>query len=192
MHNVLPQWTPRVPKWKLRRFYESDAEGILDTELLADIGMTLLLRCEDILTVQQAQMGEVVCPVCRSQGVGSLLPRAEKLHCPLCGWSVSWRSYRQSYRRQQLNAGGAVETFRAYVKQFPKAKSDLEKMQAIDRLIHEFHYSLRQQPDQPTRSVGVNLIEGNLSSVMEFLEGLSNNAAWEAKVPVASLAGSVR
>ncbi len=85
-----------------------------------------------------------------------------------------------------------METFRAYVKQFPKAKSDLEKMQAIDRLIHEFHYSLRQQPDQPTRSVGVNLIEGNLSSVMEFLEGLSNNAAWEAKVPVASLAGSVR
>jgi hypothetical protein len=62
-------------------------------------------------------------------------------------------------------------------------------MLPIDRLIHEFHHSLRAQPDLPCRPVGVNLIRGKLGHVVRFLneltygqqtrEGLEENrAAW--------------
>ena len=46
-------------------------------------------------------------------------------------------------------------------------------MLAIDRLIHEFHYSLRQPRDLPTRPVGVNLIQGRLRDVITFLNTLT-------------------
>ena len=62
-------------------------------------------------------------------------------------------------------------------------------MLTIDRLIHEFHYSLRAQPDLPCRPVGVNLIQGKLGDVVRFLDELTygqrttegleeNRAAW--------------
>jgi len=44
-----------------------------------------------------------------------------------------------------------------------------EKMIAIDRVIHEFHYSIKELPDLPTRLACVNLIEGRLTSVLKFL-----------------------
>ena len=31
------QWPPRVPKAKLRRLYQADAQGIVDAELLDDV-----------------------------------------------------------------------------------------------------------------------------------------------------------
>jgi hypothetical protein len=80
-------WSPRVPREKLRRLYESEARGMIDEDLLV-------------------------------------------------------------------------------------ARTPVEKMLAIDRLIHEFHYSAKVRPDQPTRPAGVNLIEGNLASVITFLDEL--------------------
>jgi hypothetical protein len=69
------------------------------------------------------------------------------------------------------------------------ARAPKEKMLAIDRLIHEFHYSLCAQPDLPCRPVGVNLIQGKLMDVIQFLDELTygkqtteglkeNRAAW--------------
>ena len=58
------QWAPRVPKHKIRRLYEADAKGMLDEDLLNDVGITLLLRCESILAVAEAQRGRVKCPRC--------------------------------------------------------------------------------------------------------------------------------
>lgn len=52
-------WSPRVPKWKLQRLYESEAQGMLDEDLLEDVGLTLLLRCEDILAIEEAKQGRV-------------------------------------------------------------------------------------------------------------------------------------
>ena len=54
-----------------------------------------------------------------------------------------------------------------------EGRDPIEKMLAIDRLIHEFHYSNRNQPDQPTRPAGVNLIVGDLEDVVRFLDELS-------------------
>jgi hypothetical protein len=77
-------------------------------------------------------------------------------------------------------------------------------MLAIDRLLHEFHYSLRAQPDLPCRPVGVNLIQGKLMDVVQFLDELTygkqtteglreNRAAWleeMGKVPWIDFASS--
>lgn len=44
-------------------------------------------------------------------------------------------------------------------------------MLLIDRLIHGFHWFLRME--YPTRPVAINLIEGRLVEVIEFLDGLT-------------------
>ena len=109
--------------------------------------------------------------------------------CPACGWQITWEAYRQSYHRCQLNPGGAVPAFEAFVRDYERARTPREKMLAIDRVIHAFHYSLRDQPDLPTRPAGVNLISGRLTDVVIFLNELSgidsaheireNFRAWE-------------
>lgn len=45
------RWAPRVPKWKVRRLYDQACRGIWDEELTDDVGMTLYLRCADILKI---------------------------------------------------------------------------------------------------------------------------------------------
>jgi hypothetical protein len=95
------------------------------------------------------------------------------LICPVCGWRITWGDYHLSFKRKQLNPGGATETFAAFVQSFLQAHTPQTKMIAIDRLIHEFHYSYRSIPDLPTRPVGVNLIEGNLEDVVAFLNELT-------------------
>lgn len=91
--------------------------------------------------------------------------------------------------------------FGAFVKTFPSAQSPREKMRAIDRLIHGFHwfYKKRSSDDapegRPTRPVAVNLIEGRLSEVVAFLDQLTygegstpgtkeNYSQWNDKIEV--------
>ena len=171
-------WSPRVPKWKLRRLYEQCCQGLWDEELIDDIGLTLYLRCRDILRIHRAQTEHLVtCPHCDRQGTETLLPgtgnRETPMRCAVCGWQMTWRAYHRTFQRRQLNPGGAVEYFRAFVNAYERAGSPKEKMLAIDRVIHEFHYSLRGQPDRPTRPAGVNLIVGDLEDVAHFLDDLS-------------------
>jgi hypothetical protein len=179
------EWAPRVPKRKLRRLYESDARGLLDEELLDDVGTLLLQRCKSILIVADAQKGAVHCPRCERRGTTRLIerprthgdPRDKLLVCPACAWQATWGEYHLSFKRHQLNPGGATASFCAYVQNYAAAQTPQAKMIAIDRLIHEFHYSFVSLPDQPTRPVGVNLIEGSLSDVIEFLNELTSGTA---------------
>jgi hypothetical protein len=183
------EWGKRVPKWKLKRLYESDAQGLLDEDLLDDVGFTLLERCRDILKVDSAQHGRVHCARCDRQGQTTLItcpqtrgdPRDALLTCPVCGWQITWGDYHLSYKRKQLNPGGATDTFAAFVVNFPLANTPQSKMAAVDRLIHEFHYSYQSMPDLPTRPVGVNLIEGHLEDVIAFLNELTfgNASSWK-------------
>ncbi len=172
------QWSPRVPKWKLRRLYELESQGIYDDELIDDIGWMLVMRCQDILRIHEARNGTVTCPRCANSGKITHIQRQsrardEELCCPVCNWHLTWYTYSKSYKRKQLNPGGAVSAFRAYVRDFKRAQSPREKMLVIDRVIHAFHYSLRDQPDLPTRPAGVNLIVGKLTDVVQFLDELS-------------------
>jgi hypothetical protein len=190
------RWSPRVSKAKVRQLYVRACQGIWDEELIDDVGMTLYLRCRDILTIHQAEAEKkVTCPRCDRGGKTTLITRRGNrwtpMTCPVCGWTLTWVDYHATFQRRQLNPGGAVAYFRAFVTAFASARDPRTKMLAIDRVIHEFHYSLRALPDQPTRAAGVNLIEGNLGEVIAFLNELSGmnlpdgfqetSAAWQKK-----------
>ncbi len=171
-------WSPRLSRQKLRQLYLLDAQGILDEELVDEAGWCLVARCQDILTVHRAKREKRVrCPACDGNGEETYIPRQggfeELVQCPKCGWQIRWVDYLGAVKRRQLNAGGAVKAFETYVEVYQSSRTLQEKMLAIDRLIHEFHYSFHELPDLPTRPAGVNLIQGNLKSVIALLDELT-------------------
>jgi hypothetical protein len=176
------RWPPRVPREAIRRLYLSDASGLRDDHLLEEVALALYMRCEAILEVAEAKRGRVRCRQCAAQGRTSIIDRPPArrearddatIHCPTCGWRVTWGQYCRSFRRRQLNAGGATDAFARYLERYAAARSASDTMIAVDRLIHEFHYSLASRPGLPTRPAGANLIEGTLSQVIAFLDALS-------------------
>ena len=178
-------WSPRLRQDKLLRLYVSNAAGLTDSNLLQEAAVTLYLRCKDIMAVYDAHRdGRVRCPQCYAggseryiavpPGLGFWEKDALQLTCDRCGFSFTWREFRKSHSRRQLNAGGAVEAFSNYIGQFERNLKDNELMLAIDRLIHKFHHSLRSRPDLPTRIAGANLIEGkNTTEILRFLDDLT-------------------
>jgi ribosomal protein L37AE/L43A len=181
------RWEPRIAPEKIRRLYETDARGLRDEELLDEVAYALYARCDSIVTVTEAvRHGQLKCPHC-----ARLIPlerQAEIIRCAGCSWEMKGTAFRSSYRGQRLNGLGAIDAFRAYVAQFPSARTPSEKMLLIDRLIHVMHNELA---DRVQRPAAVNLIEGNVRTIIALLEelaygtestpGLGNaRAGWQA------------
>ncbi|MEW6401424.1 MAG: hypothetical protein AB1649_06460 [Chloroflexota bacterium] len=165
------RWARKVPQNKIRRLYETDAQGIIDTELIDDVGWALWERCDSILIVTSAHYGHVRCPVCSTDiDCPNRWSDGEIISCVTCGWQMPWASYHQSYRGKQLFGANAVDIFKAYHEAFPQAKSANAKMLLIDQLIHAFHVTLTEIG----RPVAANLIEGSLGDVIRFLDGLTS------------------
>jgi hypothetical protein len=168
--SVIPNWSPRIPKFKIRRLYELDAKGIYDDELIDDVGYTLLSRCKSFLEAIMAVKGQAPCPIC-SCVVMHNGNKEEKLLCEKCGWELTWGEYFATIQKKQLSgAEPVIELFESFVQGFPIAQSSKGKMYQIDRLIHGFHW---HQKYGATRPVAVNLIKGRLSDVIDFLDNLS-------------------
>jgi len=137
MDKILPIWAPRVAQKKIRQFYETDAKGIYDDDLIDDVGYGLLARCESFITANRARAGEVPCPQCNE-----IVQREEIMRCD-CGWELSWADYFKTIQHKQLSGAEPVlAPFRDFVSAFPRAKTPQEKVLLIDRLIHRFHWSL--------------------------------------------------
>ncbi len=171
------QWAKKVPQILIRQLYEKDALGIIDEELIDEVGWALYARCESILTVTEAYLRRVKCPCC-----GNLISRGNDrsemklIECQKCGWKITWRDYHKTFQRKQLFAANAADIFKDYIQRFQKSKKPQEKMLAIDKLIHEFHRGLKEYG----RPVAVNLIEGKMKDVISFLDKLTygnDNAA---------------
>jgi predicted RNA-binding Zn-ribbon protein involved in translation (DUF1610 family) len=168
---MLPVWAPRVKPHLICRLYDTDAQGIYDNELLEKVGWGLYARCESFILAMQAVQGKARCPACGAVIVHSFKAK-EILHCQACGWECAWKDYYQTIRNQQLNGGPeVVDLFQGFVDQFPKAKSPQEKMLLIDQLIHGFHHFLGS--GRTRRPAGINLIDGSLEFVMQFLDQLA-------------------
>lgn len=172
----MPRWASKVPRAKIQRLYETDAQGIVDPEMIDSVGWALWERCDSILTVTAAHHGHVQCPSCKttiecldhsSQDNSS---KDELIACAVCGWQILWSEYHQTFRGKQLFGANAVEVFRAYHEAFPQARAANAKMLLIDQLIHGFHLGLTDVG----RPAAANLIEGSLKEVMQFLDRLSN------------------
>jgi hypothetical protein len=191
--NIRPRWYPRVKQHLIRRLYENDAKGILDEELINEVGAGLLLRCHSILRATEAHEGRAACPRC-----DNIIPhhwnKDEVMTCSQCGWQTTWGAYFKTYQDKQLHGGGAVFAFRDYVEHYPRAQSPRERMLLIDQLLHAFHHELTQQY---TRPAACNLIDGKLAQVIAFLDTLTygaqsssetkaQHAAWSDKAQKAS------
>ena len=166
------RWNPRISREKIWRLYQSEVSGALDSELLDDLGISLLLRCESILLVTSSS---VVCPQC-SQSFPLLktgkFHDPEELHsCPSCSWETTWKAYHESWSKSRLFGGKAVTAFRDFVEAYPHAASNGEKMVRIDTLLHAFHWDT--QANAPNRLAANNLVEGNHAQVLELLDRLS-------------------
>ena len=177
--NQAIRWAGKVPQWKIRRLYETDARGIIDADRIDEVGWALWDRCDSILTVTAAHYGHVRCPACGSD-IGRQQPPPDDEHviCAACNWQIAWKTYHQSYRGKQLFGANAVDVFRAYHQAFPQASTSSAKMLLIDQLIHAFHLGLTDIG----RPAAANLIEGSLREVIQFLDALTNNGASAAGV----------
>lgn len=176
-HSSEIRWYPRVSQRKLVRLYESDAKGLLDTDLLEDVAVTLYLSYRSIVMVGDAEKGRVHCPRCHDEGRSTIIPRGGhgkgfQLVCPTCQWTTTWGQYLKSYQRKQLSIGGAGKYFREYMKAYREAGTPKEKMLAVDRVIHQFHYNTLKGETLPTRANCVNLIEGTLTQTVQLLNNL--------------------
>jgi len=182
MDKLKIRWSQRLPLNKLKQLYISHADGLLDEELLDDVAVTLYLRCKDIIAVDRARRGEVRCPFCYANGLKEIYlqvkhdehgKKIDGLKCPECLNEFSLAEYHRCTKREQLNMGGAGDAFKRFISEYENPALPQKRMLQVDRLIHEFHYSLRYKPGQPTRSVGPNLLNAKLTVVMEFLNDLS-------------------
>lgn len=184
-HSVKPRWAPRVPRHRIRQLYESLAHGLVDAELIDDVGIGLYLRCRSILTVHHIWHDHrLPCPSCGQMialtGADWSSDHDEStLRCERCFWTMKWTDYWLTFRHQELGPGGAADIFEGYVKEWEAAATERDKILAIDRVIHKWHWETREE--RPSfglgRPTGVNLIEGNRKDVVAFLDNLSYGAS---------------
>jgi len=177
------QWNPKVPQATIRRLYELDARGIVDAELINEVGFALYARCQSVVL---RNGNRVQCPRCdHIFATGwNWHKRYDTLQirCPQCqAWEITGRQYRTSVERDGIAAWAALAVFESFVERYPGARTSRERMILIDRVLHEFHYALRRSAETgevtrhhlPHRTTADSLIEGNHEQVVAFLDSLT-------------------
>ena len=166
-----PPWTPKLPQRLIARLYLSDSKGIVEEELLNEVGYGLFARCESMLIVTDASRGSVRCPRCGQMIVHTNNPK-DLLKCKKCKWQKSWRAYQKTYKGRHLHPGGIEPFVRDYFEQFPKAKDARQKMLLIDRLLHRWHWEHKNNAEKASAP---NFLEGSHDDVVAFLNALTYN-----------------
>jgi len=176
-------WASRVNLHEIKLFYLKCTGQMYDEKILNNTGSALYLRCESILEYTWAHEGRVRCKRCHRNGRETFIERISKtprelLRCPECGWQIQWRVYVSETEKKQtgqLIAGRARHAFEEYYRKFPQCKEAGEKIIAIDRLIHSFHWTLKSDLETPEglRTACVNLLEGNATQINDLLNSLT-------------------
>ncbi len=158
-----------LPAGKLIRLYEADAAGLVDDELLDDVGWRLWERLADVVRVTA---GRVRCPVCgeefqvRSPGRSA----DERVRCPGCDWSVTPREWHRSWEHRGLN--GPCPDFKRFVDAWPAAGSARKRMLLIDGVVHALHVSARE--GSHGNFAARNFLEGSRPKIVALLEELAS------------------
>ena len=164
-----PPWASPLTQREIYHLYTTEARGIIDEDLINDVGYGLLARCESILIATQAYRGRVACPRCAQTIHHNHAPDA-RLVCSQCGWQKSWKAYKKTLKGKHLQAEG-IETFiKEYIVQFSKTSDPRHKMRLIDRLIHRWHWEHENNLQRPGAA---NLIEGKANDTIDFLNELT-------------------
>lgn len=166
-------WAPKVARIKVPQFYRLAGRGIIDEALIDDLGLALYLRCRSIVMVTEARC--LLCPRCRAEIVcaAARWSREIPIVCAGCGWGASYGQWRDSWRHRDLYGGNAIDTFRAFVSNYPGAQTPRDRIVLIDRLINAVHRSARR--GIVFRSAAHNLIEGSVTQVLELLGHLATD-----------------
>ena len=168
----LPVWAYRLKKSEIERLYKSCSNGIINEELIDEVGFGLLARCTSMLQVAEAIRGRPVCPQCDSSAeVRDMYGPNATAICNNCGWTCPWKAYQKTYQRKGLFAGGMETFIRDFVEQFSSPRSHQEKLVLIDTLIHRFHWE--SATGSGGRPGACSLIEGKMKDIMPFLDRLT-------------------
>jgi len=157
-----------LPAHKVVRLYEADAAGLIDDDLVDDVGWRLWERLSDVMRVTS---GRVRCPGCgteyqvRSPG----RPIDEVVPCPRCDWGVTPRAWHKSWEHRDLN--GHCEEFHTYVARWPRASSARDRMLLIDAVVHALHVTSRD--DLPGNFAARNFLEGSRPKIVALLDELA-------------------
>jgi hypothetical protein len=162
-------WEGRVPRAKIARLYASDAAGLIDEDLIEEVGISLLVRIESIFKARQANSGRASCPICDIE-VAHDGQKETVLRCDSCNWELSWAEYHKSIRGKHLAAAGLGDFLSDFANDYPRARSAREKMVIVDTLIHRYHWELE---GGLTRPGATDLIGGKPAEVLEFLNNLT-------------------
>jgi len=168
------RWARRVPQETIRRLYTLDAKGILDEQLVDEVGYAFYARCLHIQTVTRAHFGRATCPRCRSEIARASQDwrrwrKDEPMTCA-CGWQTTWGEYQRSYKGKQLVGGNAYPVFKAFLNRWPLARTPRDKLLEIDGLIHACHEDAKKRWARPA---ACNLIEGRMTEMIAFLDELA-------------------
>jgi len=175
------KWSSRINPVLIERLYQSDALGMQDNELCDDVAYRLYLRCQAILMVAK---DEVACPKCETVFTIDTSSTEAITPCPArCGWTTTMLAYRQSWSKKRIWAANALPAFEEFNARYSPTLEYKTKMLLIDKLIHSFHWSLKE--NLPARTAANNLIEGSHDQVVTFLDNLSSfspetKSAWRA------------
>ena len=159
----LPVWAPRLRKSQIEKLYQSCGRGLLDEELIDDVGFSLYSRCLSMLQVREAMLGRPPCPSCDAAARLDSGP-TRFVRCENCGWSCPWPLYQKTYKHKGLFAGGLAPFVEDYVEKFPATDSYRERMVLIDTLIHRFHWE--SDGASGGRPGATNLIQGRMKNIM--------------------------
>lgn len=165
------RWPPKASRRDLVRLYRGEAQGVLDEELLDEIGYTFYTRCKQGGEIRALMdKGRLVCHHCGAllspTGYASVTPCA-------CGYAYTYREYRRSCNAASMPGGRAAPLFHRFAQKWPGCKNSGDKMLLIDWLIHECHVTVMS--GEKGRSVCMNLIEGTHAQIKEMLEALAGH-----------------
>lgn len=162
------KWAPRLSKNDIYRLYKSEASGLLDEELLDEVGIGFYSRCETI-----KQVTERLCPSCSEviQGAFDGNNPDRQISCQKCQWISKWKHYHRSYKTDRIHGGRAFKFFLAYLNEYPFCKTARDKMLAIDKLIHYLHEDIDDEGS--VTPAAMNLVKGKRNDIREFIESLA-------------------
>jgi hypothetical protein len=168
--NVARYWAPKVRMERIRLLYETDAKGVVDEDLIDDVGYALLARCDTIRIVTERR-----CPKCDEKmpfgGKTVETARDAPVSCTNCGWTTTWAHYHRSYKGKRIHGGRAYPAFLRFIAEFGRRQPPRQRLMAIDRLIHAIHEASLTAPSATPGSV--NLIEGKREDIVRFLDDLA-------------------
>jgi ribosomal protein L37AE/L43A len=156
------------PAAKLIRLYEVNAGGLLDDQLVDDVGWRLWDRLSDVVRVTE---GRVRCPACTTEFPVRAAGRSadEVVPCPRCNWSVTPAAWHASWRHRGLH--GACPEFARFVAAWPAAGSIRDRMLLIDAVVHALHAASRS--DMPGNFAARNILEGSRPKIVALLDELA-------------------